>query len=72
MAEVIREERVADKPRDTVVVERDGHPRSGNGWIIALVILLIIILFMYFGSSLGTGGGGTDVNVQPNVPSAGQ
>lgn len=52
-----------ERPRDTVVVERDNDHgdhtyRSNTGVIIAVVILGLIIVFLLLGRSFGGGGGG--------------
>lgn len=60
-----------ERPRDTVVVERDEHDHpahsSNTGLIVALVILGIIVLLIIFGGDL-FGGGGSDVNIQAPTP----
>ena len=59
-----------ERPRDTVVVERDSDSparHSNTGVIIALVIIGLILLFLLFGRSFG-GGGGSNVTPSVNVP----
>jgi hypothetical protein len=58
-----------ERPRDTVVVERDNdsRPRSNSGLIIALVIIAVIIILFLIGNPFSGGGGGT-TNTNVNLP----
>lgn len=55
---------MAERERETVVVE--GDRRSSYGWLIALVviILLIILFFAFGGMNLFNGGGTETINVE--------
>ncbi len=69
---------MAERERETVVVE--GDRRSSNGWLIGLgIILLLVILFFLFGGMdlfNGASGGVDTINVNnPDVevqPTTGQ
>jgi hypothetical protein len=64
-----------ERPRDTVVVERDSDAparHSNTGVVIALVIVGLILLFLllgrFFGGSSGGGGVTPNINVQTPTP----
>lgn len=69
MAEVYTTE---ERPRDTVVVDKDhdvAQHRNNTGLIVALVIIGLILLFLLFARPFGGGGGGT-TDVTPSAPTS--
>ena len=59
---------MAERERETVVVE--GDRRSSNGWLIGLVVavLLILLFFMFGGMSLFNGAGGETDTINVDTP----
>jgi hypothetical protein len=57
-----------ERPRDTVVVEREG-PRANTGLIILAVIVILLLIFFLVGNPFGNGTDTTpDVNVDVPAP----
>ena len=60
---------MADRERETVVVD-GGERRSSYGWLIALIVivLLIILFFAFGGMNLFTGAGGGTETINVDTP----
>ena len=66
MAQVVETQEPVVRERE--VVHHDVGTRDNSGVIIAVVVLLIIVLALLFWRPWGhSSGGGTNINVTPNV-----
>lgn len=67
MAEEV-ERTTEDRPRDTVVVEREGS-RTNGGLIALAVIIILLLLFFLLGNPFSSGNDtSSDVNVDVPTP----
>ncbi len=75
MAEYVEKLHVERDPSDTVVVHDHNHDdqsHSNPAVVVALIIIGLILLFLLLGRSfIGGRGGGTNINVSPQVPTGG-